>query len=101
MRIRALRWAAAALAIAALAGAPEMAEASYLAELSIEDRTDASAFIVEGEVQEVWTELDANGRVWTRARLRVDDQLKGERDITSIAKSARSIGSPRNPPSVS
>jgi hypothetical protein len=53
------------------------AEASYFAELSIEDRVDASTYIVEGEVVEVWTELAEGGRVWTRARLKVTSQLKG------------------------
>lgn len=79
MCTRALRRAAAvaALALGLFAG-PTVAEASYLAELSIEDRTDAAAYIVEGTVLEVWTELGTGGTVWTRARVRVDDQLKGD-----------------------
>ncbi|MFT4621690.1 MAG: hypothetical protein ACI8PZ_000342 [Myxococcota bacterium] len=79
MRMRALRHAVAAAALAiGLLAAPAPANASYLAELSIEDRTDAAAYIVEGEVLEVWTELGAGGTVWTRARVRVDEQLKGD-----------------------
>ena len=78
MRTRALyRAAVAALALGLFMG-PSVAEASYLAELSIEDRTDAAAYIVEGKVLEVWTEVGAGGTVWTRARVKIDDQLKGD-----------------------
>lgn len=54
------------------------AQASVLADLSVEDRSVGATFIIEGEVQTIWTEMDEKGRIWTRARVRVDDQLKGE-----------------------
>jgi hypothetical protein len=57
---------------------PSEAQASVLADLSVEDRAVGATFIVEGEVQTVWTEMDEKGRIWTRARVRVDAQLKGE-----------------------
>lgn len=68
----------AAAAALALAAAPfEAAHATTFAELTTEQFTDASDYIIRGEVQEVWTELDANGRVWTRARVKVSETLKG------------------------
>jgi hypothetical protein len=79
MHTRALYRAAAVAALAlGLFMGPSIAEASFLAELSIEDRTDAAAYIVEGKVLEVWTEVGAGGTVWTRARVKIDDQLKGD-----------------------
>ena len=38
---------------------------------------DVASVIVKGEVIEVWTELDDNNHVWTRARVRVDETWKG------------------------
>jgi hypothetical protein len=66
------------LAVAAPAILPmPVAHATQFADLSVEQFTDASSWIVQGEVTEVWTELDDRGRVWTRARLNVADCLKG------------------------
>ncbi len=56
---------------------PDQAEATSLAELSIEQITDASTYIVTGTVTEVWTEVDDKDWVWTRARLAVDTVYKG------------------------
>lgn len=68
----------AAAAALALAVAPlEAAHATSFAELSTEQFTDAADYIIRGEVQEVWTELDDRGRVWTRARVAVSETLKG------------------------
>lgn len=62
----------------ALALAPlDAARATTFAELSVEQFTDASDYIIRGEVQDVWTELDEHGRVWTRARVKVSETLKG------------------------
>jgi len=63
---------------------PSEAQASVLADLSVEDRSVGATFIVEGEVQTVWTEMDEKGRIWTRARVRVDAQMKGEDLPTEI-----------------
>lgn len=71
----------AALAVAgmiALSLAPlDEARATSFAELTLEQFTDASDYIVRGEVQSVWTEVDERGRVWTRARVKVSETLKG------------------------
>ncbi len=78
MRWSAVRLTAATLALGAmLVAAPQVAEASYLAELTIEERTDAAAYIVEGDVVEVWTETDQKQRIWTRAKVQVSQQHKG------------------------
>lgn len=70
-----------AAAAVALAVAPlDEARATSFAELTTEQFTDASDYIVRGVVQEVWTELDNRGRVWTRARVQVSETLKG-RDV--------------------
>lgn len=68
-----------------LAAAPlNEARATSFANLTVAQFTDASDYIVRGEVQQVWTEVDGNGRVWTRARLRVTDTLKGPDKPTEL-----------------
>jgi len=58
-------------------GAPDV-QASALADLSTEQLTDGATWIVRGTVVDVWTEMDGNDYVWTRARLRVSHVLKGD-----------------------
>ena len=53
------------------------AGATSLVKLSTEQLTDAADSIVKGTVAAVWTDLDAKGRCWTRARVDVDRTLKG------------------------
>ena len=79
MNLRALRTGALALMIAGTLGlAPAVSQASVLADLSIQDRTDGAVYIVEGDILSTWTELDARGRIWTRAKVRVSAQHKGD-----------------------
>jgi hypothetical protein len=66
-------WAC-ALAIA-LAASP--AAATTLVELSTEQLTDAADAIVKGTVDAVWTEMDDDGKCWTRARVDVERTIKG------------------------
>ena len=56
---------------------PSPAHATTFAEMSTEQFTDASTYIVRGEVLEVWTEVDDNDHIWTRARVQVRRTLKG------------------------
>jgi hypothetical protein len=65
------------LALIVTTASIDVAHATSFAELTVEDMTDASSSIIQGSVLEVWTELGEGGRVWTRARVRVDQQLKG------------------------
>ncbi len=55
----------------------ENAQATTIAPLSVDQMTDASDYIVRGTVQEIWTEVDDKGLVWTRARLKVSETFKG------------------------
>lgn len=55
------------------------ARATTLSPLTVEQLTDASTWIVEGTVLSVWAEVDENGQIWTRARVRVDTVHKGVR----------------------
>ncbi|MEQ1565574.1 MAG: hypothetical protein ABMA64_08050 [Myxococcota bacterium] len=73
--------------ILGVASAP--AEATTFSPLTIEQYTDASAYIVEGTVLEVWTDLEADsGMVWTRARVAVSDTLKGpDRPVELVVSS--------------
>ena len=61
--------------LATVASAP--AHATTFADLSVEQMTDASTWIVRGEVIETWAEADAYDRVWSRARVRVTTSYKG------------------------
>jgi len=65
------------LALAAGAAFAPQAHATTFLPLTIENMADVAAVIVEGEVVEVWTELDDNGNIWTRARVQVTDVWKG------------------------
>lgn len=65
-----------ALAVAIAVGTPD-AHATSLAQLTVEQTTDASTYIVEGRVDEVWTELNSRGQVLTRARVTVSETHKG------------------------
>ncbi len=67
-----------ALAVAIGVGFPgPTAEATSLAELTVEQKTDASTYIVRGQVESIWSELDERGHVWTRALVDVSEVLKG------------------------
>lgn len=65
-------------------GLPATAAATSVAPLTIEQFTDASTYIVRGTVTELWTETDAEGLVWTRARVQVSRTLKGPDEPSEI-----------------
>lgn len=68
-----------------LAIASSNARATTFAEMTIDQFTDASTWIVEGRVEEVWTELDSeNDLVWTRARVAVHTTHKGPQQATEL-----------------
>lgn len=80
MNLRSLRGitAAAALGVtAALGGLATDAHAGALAGLTLEQKVDASTYIVRGTVTEVWSVKTDDGQVWTRARLDVSETMKG------------------------
>lgn len=54
-----------------------VAHATTVAPLTVEQMTDAATYIVEGRVVRVWTEMDAEGKVWTRAEIAVSETFKG------------------------
>ncbi len=60
------------------------AMATSLAPLTVEQMTDVSDYVLRGEVTEVWTEIGDNGRVWTRARVSVNEILKGPDAPTEV-----------------
>jgi hypothetical protein len=69
----------------AMAIAVPAAHATTLATLTTEQMTDAATWIVEGQVTDVWTELDVTtGNVWTRARLTLTDVHKGPAEPTTL-----------------
>lgn len=65
------------LSTSAAVVSPIDANATTFAEMTTEQFTDASTYIVRGEVLEVWTELDDDELIWTRARVKVSDTMKG------------------------
>lgn len=76
VRLLAAMALASAPVVGALVVAP-VAHATQLAALSVEQLTDAATFVVRGTVTSVWTEKDDDGLLWTRARVRVTERLKG------------------------
>ncbi len=64
--------------------AVDTAQATSLAPLSIDQMTDGAEYIVRGDVQEVWTEVDDKGYIWTRARVAITDTLKGPDSPTEL-----------------
>jgi hypothetical protein len=52
--------------------------ATTMVQLSTPQMVDAADTIVRGTITEVWTEEDANGIVWTRAQLEVNQSYKGQ-----------------------
>ena len=73
-------WIAASL----LCGAMGVANATTMVHLSTDQLVDASDLVVRGTVTEVWTEPDAQGRIWTRAQVEVLDVLKGDADAEAV-----------------
>lgn len=72
------RGAAALMLLLATSMAPEPASATSFANLTLEQFTDASTLIVEGDVARVWTEMDPeSGLIWTRAEVKVSTLHKG------------------------
>lgn len=71
-----------------LLAAEQPAHATSLANLSVEQMTDASTYIVRGTVTRTWTVVDDHDMVWTRAEVEVTDVLKGpDRPATVVVES--------------
>ena len=81
MKNRALPLVLAAL-LASAAHSPTVG-ATTMVPLSTNQLVDASDTIVQGTIQQVWTEEDSNGIVWTRTQIEVERTLKGDGDRTS------------------
>jgi hypothetical protein len=76
-----------------LLAAEQSAHATSLANLSVEQITDASTYIVRGTVTRTWTVVDDHGMVWTRAEVEVTDVLKGpDRPATIEVESMGGVG---------
>ena len=65
------------LALLALGAASLQADATTLSPLTETQMTNASDLVVRGTVNEVWTERDDLGRIWTRVQIEVERTLKG------------------------
>jgi sugar lactone lactonase YvrE len=77
--VRRLFSALAMAMVLGLAAPIQPANASYFAQMTVEDMSDAATYIVEGTVTRVWTELSEREIVWTRAEVKLIDQLKGDK----------------------
>jgi len=53
------------------------AQATSLVDLTTDQMTDASTYIVRGTISDVWSEQDQHGTVWTRAKIQVGHVYKG------------------------
>ncbi len=67
------------------------AHATSLASLTVDQMTDAADFVVRGTVTKVWTELDAGGRVWTKAAVDVQETYKNTAPGGLVVESAGGI----------
>ncbi len=82
---RFLRTAALGLALALAYVPTGTAHATTFAEITVEQFTDASTYIVEGTVSEIWTEIsDHDGHVHTKARVAVSQTHKGPDTPTEL-----------------
>lgn len=77
MTTRIARAAGILLALASAAVVAPQAHATTFVPLSTENLADVATMVIEGEVLEIWTEIDDNGNIWTQARVQVDDVWKG------------------------
>jgi hypothetical protein len=59
------------------------AQATSLVSLTTHQLVDASSTVIRGVVTEVWTEEDADGRVWTRVQIEVSHTYKGDPKTTA------------------
>ena len=75
-------WALGVVALLGLSAAP--ASATSMVQLTTNQLIDASESIVRGTVVEVWTELDEQGAVWTRAQVDVTEVLKGDAGQSAV-----------------
>lgn len=69
------------LALSAPAGA------TTLARLTPDQMTDAADYVVRGTVTAVWTEQDAGGNVWTKARVDVAESFKNDAPAELVVES--------------
>lgn len=67
------------------------AGATTLARLTVDQMTDAADYVVRGNVAEVWTEQDARGGIWTKARIEVGESLKNAAPSELIVESAGGV----------
>jgi hypothetical protein len=72
-------WIAAGLGM--LVATTQPAFATTIAPLTVEQVTDAADLVVRGTVEQVWTDLDEHGHVFTYADVRVTRVVKGEADV--------------------
>jgi hypothetical protein len=87
--LRLIRVALLALALGATGFSAPRADATTMASLTIEQITDASTYVVEGTITQVWTELDPkSGMVWTVAKVSVTDTHKGPDSPTELVISS-------------
>lgn len=66
------------LALALGTFAPATSMATSLVDMSDAQMVDASDYVVEGTVTEVWVEFDDNDAIWTRAKIQVSRTFKGK-----------------------
>ncbi len=60
------------------------AQATTFREMTEVERIDEADIILRGVVDEVWTERDENGKIWTRAQVRVSRVFKGDPDMEAL-----------------
>ncbi len=66
------------LALAFGAFVPATSTATSLVSLTDAQMVDASDYVVEGTITEVWVEFDDNDAIWTRAKIAITTVFKGK-----------------------
>ena len=80
-------WALGAMVFLGLSARPS--HATSMVQLTTSQLVDASESIVRGTVVEVWSELDDQGAIWTRAQVDVSEVLKGDADTEAVVVDQR------------
>jgi hypothetical protein len=81
LRLSATRALLLSLGLGVLVATVQPASATTIAPLTVEQMTDASDLVVRGVVEQVWTDLDEHGHIFSYAEVRLTRIVKGDAQV--------------------